>query len=96
MDPSLGRRPIYIAQHRGAEATDCLVVRPPTLLETEASTQRANAIYESCIDRGEETQLDALYVDITCSMMLHSMICLKWIMSGVTRAEFSTWHFAST
>ena len=34
-----------------------------------------------------------LYVDITCSMMLHSMICLKWIMSGVTRAEFTTWHF---
>jgi hypothetical protein len=29
-----------------------------------------------------------LYVDITCSMMLYSMICLKWIMSGVTRAEF--------
>jgi hypothetical protein len=37
-----------------------------------------------------------LYVDITCSMMLHGMICLKWIMSGVTRAEFSTWHFALT
>jgi hypothetical protein len=33
-----------------------------------------------------------LYVDITCSMMLHSMICLKWIMSGVTRAESSTRH----
>jgi hypothetical protein len=34
-------------------------VRPPTLLETEASVERANAIYESCIDRGEETRLDA-------------------------------------
>jgi hypothetical protein len=39
--------------------TEATAVRPPTLLETEASTQRANAIYESCTDRGEETQLDA-------------------------------------
>jgi hypothetical protein len=28
-----------------------------------------------------------LYVDITRSTMLHRMICLEWIMSGVTRAE---------